>query len=299
LPDNDLMKYLKPEALAGLSNLELIARYIVEGYLTGLHKSPFHGFSVEFSQRRPYLPGDDLKYVDWKVYARTDRYYIKQFEEETNLRCHIILDVSKSMLYGHGDIKKSDYAAYLAAALAYLMIRQRDATGLIIFDEQVKKKMPPRTAHSYINQLLLTIDEAEYGNDTHISASLNQIAEQIERRGLIIIISDLLDDPEEVLNGLKTFRFYGHEIIVFHILDRQEVDFKFSGDVLFKDLESGEFIKTQPEFIKETYQKSIENFIEFYKVNLLNNKIDYKLLTTDMPYDKALTEYLIKRNSYF
>jgi len=299
MPETDLTKYLKPEVLSGLSNLELIARYIVEGYLTGLHKSPFHGFSVEFSQRRPYLPGDDLKFVDWKVYARTDRYYVKQFEEETNLRCHIILDVSKSMKYGSGQIKKSDYASYLAAALAYLMIRQRDATGIVTFDDHIKKRLPPRTTNSYLNQILLTIDEAEYGNDTHISKALNQIAEQIDRRGLIILISDLLDDPQDVLNGLKNFRFYEHEILVFHILDEQEINFKFSGDIRFKDLESENFIKTQPEFIKEVYRERINEFIEFYKTNLINNKIDYKLLTTDMPFDKALNEYLLKRKNYF
>jgi uncharacterized protein (DUF58 family) len=299
MSENDAVTYLKPEVLSGLNNLELIARYIVEGYLTGLHKSPFHGFSVEFSQRRPYLPGDDLKYVDWKVYARSGRYYIKQFEEETNLRCHIILDISKSMQYGSGKMKKSDYASYLSAALAYLMINQRDATGLVLFDEAVRKKMPPRTARSYLNQLLLAIDDVQYGNDTRISKVLNEIAEQIERRGLIILISDLFDDPQEVLNGLKNFRFYGHEIIVFHILDPLELIFDFSGDVLFKDLESNEMIKTQPEYIREEYRRRIKDFVDFYKVNLINNKIDYKLLTTDMPFDKALTEYLLKRKKNF
>jgi uncharacterized protein (DUF58 family) len=213
--------YLDPVVLSSISNLEMIARHVVEGFLTGLHKSPFHGFSVEFSQHRPYNPGDNLRFVDWKVYGRTDRFYIKQFEEETNLRCYILLDISKSMLYGSARIKKYQYATYLAAALAYLLIHQRDATGLVLFDSKIRKILQPRSVSTYINPILSAIDGAEHGDDTNISFALHEIAEQFNRRGLVIVISDLLDTPEDIISGLKHFRYNEHEVLVFHIIDEQ------------------------------------------------------------------------------
>ena len=299
MDNNQLLKYLQPEVISTVKNLELVARLVVEGYLTGRHRSPFHGFSVEFSQHRPYMPGDNLRFVDWKVYGRTDRYYIKQFEEETNLRCHILLDVSKSMQYGSDSISKAQYASYLTAGLTYLMLQQRDSTGLVLFDDIVKSIVPPKSVFSHLNVILQAVDKAEYGEDTNISAALHYVAERIHKRGLIILISDLLDDPQAILNGLKHFRHNKHEILVFHVIDPKEQEFDFSGDIVFEDLESSDKIKTQPRYIREIYRQKFNEFLDYLKVNFSNNRIDYQQLYTTTPYDKALTEYLLKRKRMF
>ncbi|MGD9486887.1 MAG: DUF58 domain-containing protein [Calditrichaceae bacterium] len=295
MQDNSFNKFLDPKVLSALSNLELVARRVVEGYLTGLHKSPFHGFSVEFSQHRPYMSGDSLRFVDWKVYGRTDRFYIKQYEEETNLRCYIVLDISNSMNYGSAGIKKSAYATYLSASLAYLMMKQRDATGLVLFDEEIRQLLPPRSVFSYLNTLLKAMESAAPGKDTDIGFVLHQIAERFNRRGLVILISDLLDDPAKIVEGLKHFRHNQHEVLVFHILDEQEQSFSFSGDVLFEDMESGERIKTQPWYIRESYKENFSKYLDYFRQEFSNNRIDYQLLNTNTPFNKALTEYLIKR----
>ncbi len=293
------IKYLDPQFLANIGNLELIARSVVEGFITGLHKSPFHGFSVEFSQHRPYMPGDALRFVDWKVYGRTDRYYIKQFEEETNLRSYILLDVSSSMAYQSGKISKWMYASYLASALAYLLLHQRDATGLVLFDDQVRLQMPPRSMGSYLRQMLRQIEQVQLGNDTSVGKVLHRIADQFRRRGLIILISDLLDDPVEIMKGLKHFRHDKHEVLVFHILDRQEVEFEFNGNILFKDLESGERVKTQPFFIREQYRERFRNFLKYYQLQTSKNNIDYQQMFTDEPLNMALAKFLSKRRRLF
>ncbi|MBN1406884.1 MAG: DUF58 domain-containing protein [Calditrichaceae bacterium] len=299
MQDNQLLKYLQPEVISSVKNLELVARLVVEGYLTGRHRSPFHGFSVEFSQHRPYMPGDNLRFIDWKVFGRTDRYYIKQFEEETNLRCHILLDVSKSMQYASDKITKAQYASYLTAGLTFLMLQQRDSTGLVLFDDKIKKIVPPRSVISHLNVILQAVNKAEYGNDTNISMALHSLAEQIRKRGLIILISDLLDDPQALLNGLKHFRHNKHEILVFHIIDRKELEFDFSGDVLFEDIESNDKLKTQPRYIQEIYKQKFAEYLEYLKVNFSNNRIDYQQLFTHTPFDIALTEYLLKRKRMF
>ena len=299
MQDNQLLKYLQPEVISSVKNLELVARLVVEGYLTGKHRSPFHGFSVEFSQHRPYMPGDNLRFIDWKVFGRTDRYYIKQFEEETNLRCHILLDVSKSMQYTSDKITKAQYASYLTAGLTYLMLQQRDSTGLVLFDDAIKSIIPARSVISHLNVILQAIDKVEYGSDTNISAALHKVAEQIRKRGLIILISDLLDEPQAILNGLKHFRHNKHEILVFHIIDPKELEFDFSGDVLFEDLESRDKLKTQPRYIQEIYKQKFGEYLDYLKVNFSNNRIDYQQLFTSTPYDKALTEYLLKRKRMF
>ncbi|WP_456408520.1 DUF58 domain-containing protein [Caldithrix abyssi] len=289
------LKLLDPRFLSKIGNLQLIARAVVEGFITGLHKSPFHGFSVEFSQHRPYMAGDSLRFVDWKVYGRTDRFYIKQFEEETNLRSYLLVDVSRSMSYGSNDVSKWQYASYLAASLAYLLLRQRDATGLALFDERIKLHMPPRSMGSYLRQILNALETAKAGNDTQIARTLHQIADRFRRRGLIILISDLMDDPAQVIRGLKHFRHDQHEVIVFHILDRQEVEFNFHGNVLFKDLESGEKIKTQPYLIKEQYREHMRAFLKMYQLETSKNNIEYQLIFTDEPLNIALTKFLSKR----
>lgn len=295
----NLLQYLDPATLSSISNLDLIARLVVEGFITGLHKSPFHGFSVEFSQHRPYMSGDSLRFVDWKVYGRTDRFYIKQYEEETNLKNYIILDISKSMQYSSGGISKAQYASYLSAALAFLLIQQRDATGLVLFDDQIRQMLPPRSVYSYLNRIFASIQNAEYGTDTNLSTTLHQVAERLNRRGMVILISDLLDDPDDVLAGLKHFRHNKQEVLVFHIIDEQELNFDFSGEVLFEDMESGQKIKTQANYIRDEYRKHFTGFLDNYKKTLNDNRIDYQLLSTSTPYNIALNEYLLKRKRLF
>ncbi len=290
---------LDPKFLSKLGNLELIARSVVEGFITGLHKSPFHGFSVEFSQHRPYMTGDSLRFVDWKVYARTDRFYIKQFEEETNLRSYILLDSSESMAYASKEVSKWQYASYLSAALCYLLLRQRDAIGLVLFDDQIRIQMPPRSMASYLRQMLRQIEQAKMGKDTSIGRVSHTIAEQFRRRGLLILISDLLDDPLEVLKGLKHFRHDQHEVIVFHILDPQEAAFNFSGNVMFEDLETGEKLKTQPYFVKDEYRRRFQEFLRFYRVETSKNNIDYQPIFTSEPLQTALLKFLSKRKRMF
>jgi uncharacterized protein (DUF58 family) len=293
---NDSLKYLRPEVVAQLANMELRARLVVEGFLTGLHKSPYHGFSVEFTEHRQYMPGDEIKHVDWKAYAKTNRYYIKQFEEETNLKSYIILDASGSMGYGsEGNLKKIQYASYVAAALAYLMTEQRDAVGLTIFDERVRTSLPPKATRPYLQQLLRELEQLTPGLKTGAAAALNQVAEGIRRRGLVIILSDLLDDPESVITAFKHFRHRGHEVIVMQILDPLERSFAFGGDAVFRDLETREELITQPWHIEKAYRETLRSFVDRYKQECLDNSIDYVLLDTATPFDKALFEYLNKR----
>ena len=289
-------EYLKPEILSKINNLELRAKLVVEGFITGLHKSPFHGFSVEFSQHRPYNPGDSLRYLDWKVYGRTDRYYIKQYEEETNLKSFILLDISNSMRYTSTSTSKLLYGKYLAAALAYLMLLQRDAVGLVLFDQQLRKLLPPRSATSYLQPLLSELEKCEPGHDTNVGFVLHNLAERIKRRGLIILISDLLDEPAHVISGLRHFRHNKNEVLVFHVLDPKELNFDFQGDVLFEDLETSERIRTFPWYIKRDYQKKVREFIAYLKSQCREDQIDYQLIETDTTLDLALMEYLIKRN---
>jgi len=288
-------KYLDPAVLSNINNLELRAKLVVEGFITGLHKSPFHGFSVEFSQHRPYNYGDNLRYVDWKVFGRTDRFYIKQFEEETNLKAYILLDVSKSMTFKSSQVSKLDYGKNLAAAMSYLMLLQRDAVGLSLFDSQIKKILPPRSVSSYLQPILTELDLVEAGGDTDIGSILHTMSERLKRRGLIILISDLYDDIDNVLSGLRHFRYNQHEVLVFHLLDPAEINFDFEGDIEFEDLESGDKIRTYPWYIREEYKKAVNQFEQNYRRQCREYLIDYHLLTTDQTLDLALMEYMIKR----
>ena len=276
--------------------MELRARLVVEGFFTGLHKSPYHGFSVEFTEHRQYMPGDEIKHIDWKAYGKTDRFYIKQFEEETNLKSYLIVDASRSMDYASkGNLKKFAYASYVAAALSFLMIEQRDAVGLTLFDEGIRVSLPPRATRSYLKEILKELESAQPAKKTGTSASLNLIAEQIKRRGLVIVLSDLFDKPESVMTALKHFRHKGHEVVVMQILDPLERSFAFDGDAIFKDLETQEELMTQPWHIQKAYQQSMQEFLDFYKRQCRDNNIDYVLLDTSTPFDKALFEYLNKR----
>lgn len=290
------LKYLRPDVVAQLANMELRARLVVEGFITGLHKSPYHGFSVEFTEHRQYMPGDDLKHLDWKVYGKTDRFYIKQFEEETNLKSYIVLDASKSMDYAsNGCLRKVEYASYLAAALAYLMVEQRDAVGLTVYDENVRLLLPPHATRTYLKQILRELDQLKPSNKTAIASSLHNVAERIKRRGLVIILSDFFDDPAQVVTAFKHFRHKGNEVIVMQVLDPMERSFAFGADAVFRDLETKEELMTQPWHIQKAYQESMKEFLEFYKRECRENAIDYVLMDTSTPFDKALFEYLNKR----
>jgi len=291
----DHKKYLNPEVVSSLKNMALRARLVVEGFITGLHRSPYHGFSVEFSDYRPYMPGDEIRHIDWKVYGKTDRYYIKRFEEETNLKSYLLMDTSASMGYSSQKITKLEYASFLAAALSYLMIEQRDAVGMVFFDQKINKYIPPRSIKSYLPLILKELETIKYSKQTDVANTFHEMAERINRRGLIIVLSDLLDDPEKVLSGLKHFRHKGHDVIVFHILDPMEISFDFKRNALFKDLETNEKMTTQPWHIRVDYQKQLRKFINNYKRQCRINKIDYVLIDTSWDFDRALMEYLLKR----
>jgi uncharacterized protein (DUF58 family) len=292
-----LSEFLKPEVVSRLKNMELKARFIVEGLIAGLHRSPYHGFSVEFAEYRQYNPGESTRDVDWKIYAKTDRHYVKVFEDETNLRATLLLDRSASMDYESGGLTKLRYGALLAAALSYLMIKQRDAVGLVIFDEKVQTALPHRSARRHLLQLLSSLENIEPGARTSVGGALHEMAERIRRRGLMILFSDLLDDPSRVMNGLKHFRHRGHEVVVFHILDPSELSLAFSGEVQFVDKETGERLRTRPWFLGAEYRKDVNDWIDELDRTCKRNAIDYNLITTDTPFDHALVSYLNKRRT--
>jgi uncharacterized protein (DUF58 family) len=288
--------YLKPEVVSRLSRLDLVARLVVEGFITGLHQSPYHGFSAEFSEYRQYMPGDALRDLDWKVFGKTDRLYIKQYEEETNLKAYLLLDASASMSYGSGNLTKFQYAAYTAAALSHLMLRQRDAVGLITFDQNIQQYLPPRSVGSHLHALLSTLQNTSPdGSDTDLAAAFHDLAERIKRRGLIIVLSDLFDDPDSLLSGLKHFRHRNHEVVVFHILDPRERDLNFDRETRFVDLETGSQIATEPWHIAPAYREHMENLINRFRQECRDSLIDYVLLDTEEPFDTALFNYLAKR----
>lgn len=295
MPDPTL-EYLRPQVASRLANMELRARLVVEGFITGLHKSPYHGFSVEFAEHRQYMPGDEIRHVDWKIYGRTDRYYIKQYEEETNLKAYLVLDTSRSMSYAsEGNITKLEYASYLAASLAYMMIKQQDAVGLAAFDEGLTTYLPPHATRAYLRQMLIALQRLEPGRGTSAGKSLHQIADRIRRRGLVVILSDLLDNQDEILAALKHFRHKKNEVIVMHILDPRERTFSFESDALFRDLETSETLMTQPWQVRKAYAGAMTAFLERYKRDCREHYVDYVLMDTGTPFDVALLEYLIKR----
>mgnify|MGYP001112226308 FL=1 len=286
---------LTPDIISRLNNLSLKARFVVEGFIVGLHKSPYHGFSVEFSEHRAYGAGDEIRHVDWKLWGKTDRYFIKQFEEETNLKSYLLIDQSLSMTYKSGNVTKLEYAQILAASLGYLMLKQQDAVGLTLFDDEIRVNIPARSKRSHLNIILSKMQNIKPGPETTIAPVLHKTAEAIKKRGLIILISDLFDDPDKVLSGLQHFRYKGHEVIVFHVLDPQELTLDFTQRTRFRDMESGEEIVTDPWHIQSDYQKSMEQFCDYIKSNCRQKNIDYVQLSTDLPLDMALSEYLIKR----
>jgi uncharacterized protein (DUF58 family) len=288
---------LDPAVVARLAHLDVRARLVVEGFIAGMHRSPFHGFSVEFAEHRPYMPGDPLKNLDWKVWARSDRYLVKQYTEETNLRCHLLLDLSGSMAFRseRASMSKLDYARSLAAALAYLMLQQQDAVGALLFSDRPLQYVPPRAVRSHLDQLLRTFTEAAPQGPTRVGPVLNELAERIKRRGLIVILSDLMDKPADVLQGLQHFRHRRHEVVVFHVLDPDEIEFPYTDTATFVDLESGERLTTEPWEIARRYRARFTAWTEQYRRQCREQRIDYVPLDTRTPFDQALLAYLEKR----
>jgi uncharacterized protein (DUF58 family) len=288
-------KYLDPKVLARLTRLDLKARLVVEGFLSGLHQSPYKGFSQEFADYRQYMPGDEIRRIDWKVYGRSDRFYIKEYLEETNLRGYILLDKSGSMGYGEG-VTKLEYSKYLAASLAYLLYRQKDGVGIVTFDVRIRDFIPPSSKKLGFMRSLEAVDSCRAGGETSLADVLFELAQKIKRRGLVILISDLLDEPERVLKALRSFKHRKHEILVFQVLDARERTFPFTETALFYDLETGEEMAVQPDFIRQSFQKKMGQFLDHYRHQLREARITYDTLYTDTPYDKALFSCLQKRS---
>lgn len=288
-------RFLIPEVLAKLKRIDLKARLVVEGFLSGLHRSPYKGFSQEFAEYRVYMPGDEPKRIDWKVYAKTDRYFIREYEEETNLKAYILLDASGSMGYASNKVTKLEYASYLSASLAYLLIKQRDSVGIITFTSKINNYIPPRSSPAHLPALLRAIDKIKPGGDTNLANTFHQLAEKIKRRGFVIIISDLFDNKEQVLSALRHFRHKKHEVLVFHILDKNELSFSFSQPLILRDLETSKEITLDPRVIRKDYQKTILDFFSDFKRRCREHLIDYHQITTDMSLDRALFDYLEKR----
>ncbi|MDZ4121433.1 MAG: DUF58 domain-containing protein [Candidatus Cloacimonadaceae bacterium] len=289
------MPVLTDETVAKLKKFQLTAKQIVEGFLIGLHQSPYHGFSVEFSDHRQYNPGESLRDIDWKIVAKTERYYVKRYEEETNLRCYIILDHSRSMFYQSGACSKMDYATQLAGALSWLMMSQKDAVGLVTFNDTITNMLLPKAYRSYLAQIFGVLTNLEPKAETNLLPNLHKIAESIRKRSLIILISDLYDDPQKILTGLKHFRNRHHEVIVFHIQDLMEEQFNFKKETLFVDAETGEKILVNPWQIKKEYLENLASFTEILKNGCHQSQIEYNPVSTATPFNDLLLKYLLKR----
>ena len=280
-------RYLDPSALARVKNLQMVARGVVEGSISGLHASPYKGFSVEFAEHREYTPGDDPRHLDYRMMARTDRLYIKQYEEETNMRVQILLDTSGSMAYSYeGKITKYDYAAYLTAILSYLMLKQQDSVGLTTFDTAIRLDMPARTSPRHFNEMMRQLEAVEPGEETDVAAILHKLANRFKKRCLIVLISDLYDEPDAVIRALHHFRHRKHEVI----------DFPFRDVTSFYDLETNERLQIDPVYVRHAYVEQIEEFIETYRRACAETNIDYVMTDTSVPYDFMLSRYIAKRN---
>lgn len=315
---SDPRKYLDPKCLAKISRLEIKARLIVEGFISGLHKSPYHGFSIEFAEHREYVPGDDIRHIDWKVFGRSDRFYIKQYEEETNLRAYILLDASESMAYpdgtaalarlkskaagaaaeaakADGRVSKFEYGTYVAASLAYLLLRQQDAVGLALFDDKVRNFVAPSSSPSHLQTLVGALEEPGLKEKTDIGSIFHEFADRIKKKGLILIISDLFDDLEHLKRGLKHLRHKSHEVIVFHILDHDELTFPFQRMTLFEGLEALPEVLANPSALREAYLEELRSYLAEVRKVCRDNRIDYVKIDTNDKLDVALSSYLAMR----
>jgi uncharacterized protein (DUF58 family) len=291
----DSARLADPQTLARLSRLQMRARLVVEGVISGLHRSPYHGFSVEFAQHREYTQGDELRYLDWKVLARSDRYYVKEFEEETNLKAYLLLDASDSMTYRSGALSKLEYGSVVAASLAQLMLQQRDAVGLALFNDRVRRYLPPRGLASHFTQMLTELEAPVTAPKTDLSATFHELAERIKRRGLIIVISDLFGPAEEALMGLRHFRHRKHEVVVFQILDRHELEFPFDDLTRFDGLEGEPELLVDPRALRADYLREFGAFVEKLERGCREIDVDLVRMATDEPVDQKLSAYLAAR----
>lgn len=292
--------FIDPAVLNSLDNLEMRARVIVEGFLSGLHRSPNKGFSVEFKDYRHYQRGDDLRHVDWKLYGRSDRMFIKEYEDETNLRCYILLDSSASMAYSSGEgMNKMEYGRTLASALAYFIMRQRDAVGLITFDEKMRDYLPAMCRQPHLMRILRTLSELQPGTTTNIVKPLQELASNLNRKSLVILISDLLDDEKATIAALKQIRAMGNEVIVFHVLDDQELNFSFNESSEFIDMETRDSHVTSPGAIRNAYLENLGRYLDYCRSECQKGAVDYCLLNTSQPLDKALYSYMSRRAKSF
>ena len=293
-------KYLRPEVVREIARLDLRAQFIVKGFLHGLHASPFHGFSVEFSEHRKYTSGDNPQDIDWLVFAKTDKYYIKKFEAETNITGYLVMDLSRSMAYTYRqELSKFDYAICLAAALCYLMVHQQDPVGLITFDEKIRDSLPPRSKRTQIGNILSLLSKLKPTGQTEIAKAIIQIAAMLKHRSLVMLFSDLLADPEPIIHALRRLRHGGHDVILFHILDEAEVKFPFDGLVEFEEPESHDTLQVDAAGFRADYLSEISGFRETYRRECFQSGIDYVALDTSMQFDKALMEYLVNRRARF
>ncbi|OJW08802.1 MAG: hypothetical protein BGO49_08445 [Planctomycetales bacterium 71-10] len=290
--------YLDPRTLASVEGLDLQARLLVEGYVAGMHPSPYHGFSVEFAEHREYVPGDDVRHVDWKVWSKTDKLYLKQYEEETNLLLYLLLDTSESMSYQADDrVSKFKYAQLVVAALAYMVLQQQDSVGLALFDDAVRRYLKPAGQPSHLKEVIHLLDVTPARDKSDLGAVLHDLSERFKRRGIVAIFSDLLDDPTKVLAGLKHFRHRRHEVVVFHVLDPDEVDFPFRDPTLFQGMEGIPDVAADPVAIGAAYRKEVADYLDALKKGCRMIDIDYVPLRTDQPLDVALSAYLAARAS--
>jgi uncharacterized protein (DUF58 family) len=293
-------KYLKPEVINQIKRLDLRAQFVVRGFLQGLHASPFHGFSVEFSEHRKYTTGDDPKDIDWLVYAKTDKYYVKKFEAETNITGYLTMDLSRSMGYTYRqELTKFDYAICLAASLCYLMIHQQDPVGLITFDERIRRSLAPRSKRSHLGNVLSHLARLQPSGRTDVAYSLTQIAAMLRHRSLVMVFSDLLCDPDPVLQALRRLRHRGHDVILFHILDEAELHFPFDGVIDFEDPETGERVQVDASHYRQDYAVEVAAFRERFRRECAQTRVDFVELDTSMQFDKALLEYLLSRRNRF
>ncbi|MGD2047775.1 MAG: DUF58 domain-containing protein [Gemmatimonadota bacterium] len=286
-------QFLDPAVLGRIGNLQLLAKTVVDGFLTGLHRSPHLGFSIDFAEHRPYMPGDDIRRIDWRLFARTDRHYIKLFEADTNANFAVLLDVSASMSYGSHTLTKLDYARYLAACLSFFSNQQRDRVGLVTFDHEIVEYVPPSMKH--FDTVLHLLDQAQAGRRGELAGPLLQITELLRRKGILVVISDFYEDPDSVMQALGPLRARGHDIIVFHVMDPTELEFPFEEASGFEDLETHEQIPVIPSKLREEYRQMVSNHLETLKTRMTGNRMDYTLLDTSKPLDLALFQYLLAR----
>jgi uncharacterized protein (DUF58 family) len=292
-------RFIDPLALTRISSLELIARTVVEGFVSGLHRSPHLGFSVNFAEYRAYRPGDDIRKIDWKVYGRTDRFFVKEFEGETNTCIHLILDCSRSMAYGSRGIKKLEYGQFLAASLGYFAFKQRDALGFISYDDDVVDYIPARGSIGHLNSVLHAIERAHPGEKTDFVKPLIHVAQRLRRRGIVVVISDLYDDPDNVMNGLRHLVFRGNDVIVFQILDPLELRFDFSQSAQFVDMETRAEMHVIPDYVRQEYRSVLRNQIAEYEKECLKDGMDFSLIDISQPLDSALFAYLVRREQLY